>query len=100
VTSHRPFMADTRPRDKTGRVAMPIRLEARFPSGTGYRRYFATMAEAAEWMASDPEFTATAGAVKAITIVRQDPDPGPEIARPARPRGLDAAIRDATATAA
>jgi hypothetical protein len=78
---------------------MPVRLEARFLGGTGYRRFFDTFDEVAQWMTTD-EFTATSHALKGLMITRQDPDPGPEVTRAARPRSLAAAIHGGGVTAA
>jgi len=77
-----PAAAD-RPRDPvTGRVIAEFRAEVKLrragPAGrTGYRAYFGSLAEVAEWMSSSPEFLATADRVREITIIRHNPDPGP-----------------------
>jgi hypothetical protein len=72
--------AAARPRDASGRVLAPIRCEVKFGSGRGYRKYLSTWAEVAGFLAS-PSFLDAKGAVKAVTIVMQDPDPGPDIDR-------------------
>jgi hypothetical protein len=77
--------AAARPRDTSGRVTLPIRVEVKFNGGTGYRQYLSTWAEAAGFLAS-PSFLDTKSAVKAVTIVMQDPDPGPPPAAPSHPR--------------
>lgn len=78
--------AAARPRDASGRVLLPIRIEVKFTrSRPGYRHYCASLAEAAGFLAS-PSFKQTAHIVKAVTIVVTDPDAGPPPAGPTEPR--------------
>jgi hypothetical protein len=81
------FTSADRPRDlATGRVLAEFRAEVKLrrPGRAGhnghltaYRAYFNSLAEVAEWMASSPDFLATAARVREIVIVRHNPDPGP-----------------------
>ena len=65
--------AAARPRDASGRVTLPIRIEVKLPGGRGFRRYCETWDEVIRWMASE-EFTAAATAIRSIVIVAQRPD--------------------------
>jgi hypothetical protein len=66
--------AAARPRDASGRVAVPIRAEVKLPGGRGFRKYFGTMPEFIAWVASD-DFAQVAPAIRSLTIVRPQPDP-------------------------
>jgi hypothetical protein len=71
--------AQARPRDSSGRVTAPIRIEVRFARDRGgYRHYCDSFAEAAGFLAS-PSFKQSAAAVKTVTIVAQAADLGPDI---------------------
>lgn len=70
--------ARARPRDASGRVTAPIRLEAKFPSGRDYRKFFSDWDEVAGFLAS-LGFKQSAVAVKALTITVTDPNAGPDI---------------------
>lgn len=75
--------AQARPRDTSGRVTAPIKIEVRFARGRGgYRHYCDSFAEAAGFLAS-PAFAKTAHIVKTVTITAVDPDAGPDTAAPA-----------------
>jgi hypothetical protein len=71
--------AQRRPRDPSGRVLAPIKVEVQFTRRGGYRRYVSDWAEAAAFLAG-PDFAQSAAAVKSVTITATDPDPGPEAA--------------------
>jgi len=70
--------AAARPRDASGRVTAPIRIEVKFTRARGgYRHYCESLAESAGFLAS-PSFRQTAHLVKSVTITVVDPDPGPD----------------------
>ena len=75
--------AAARPRDPSGRVLMPLRIEVKFTRGRGFRKFFTDWDQVAQWMAS-AEFTGVAPVVKSMTVVRPHPDPGPAVDRTAR----------------
>lgn len=72
--------AQRRPRDPSGRVLAPIKVEVKFGQRRGgYRRYFDGWPDAAAFL-DGPDFTRSAAAVKSVTITATDADPGPEAA--------------------
>ena len=79
-----PMTADAanRPRDPSGRVLAPIRIEVKFIRARGgYRRYVDTWPEAASFLTS-ADFDRTATIVKSVTLTAVNPDAGPPLAVP------------------
>lgn len=79
MTLPRPMTANAAglPRDPSGRVLKPVKIEVKFASARGgYRKYVSTWAEATAFLAS-ADFARTSRLVKSVTITAADPDAGP-----------------------